>query len=173
MDRSGRGPDCGTAATGLNELLTELAEAKIGRTFNQYRDAGRDDVPDAPALRRANLRVYLEQRREAEIVAIGEAAGYQGMRWSGIAFTSEHDLREWGTPYQRTCRRREWSEPSGTIVHGLFDRLGAERRVVLWNTVPTHPYRPGSPGPRRPLRPSPCQRWGDSLSSADGGHTES
>jgi uracil-DNA glycosylase len=151
MDRSGCGPDCGTATTGLNEFLTELAEAKIGRTFNQFRDAGRYDVPDAPALRRANLRVYLEQRRGADIVAVGEAAGYQGMRWSGIAFTSERDLLRWGGPYQPTCLTRLWSEPSGTIVHGLLDRLGAERRVVLWNTVPTHPHQPGKPlSNRRP-----------------------
>ena len=151
MDRSGRGPDCGTATTGLNELLTELAKAKIGRTFNQYREGGPDDVADAPAVRRANLGAYLEQRRDAEIVAIGEAAGYQGMRWSGIAFTSERDLLRWGSPYRTTCQTRVWSEPSGTIVHGLLDRLGAERRVVLWNTVPTHPHQPGKPlSNRRP-----------------------
>ncbi len=151
MDRSGGGPDCGTSTTGLTELLTELAEAKIGRTFNQYRDGGPDDLPDAPALRRANLRVYLEQRREAEIVAVGEAAGYQGMRWSGIAFTSERDLIRWGSPYRPTCRARVWSEPSGTIVHGLLEQLGAEKRLVLWNTVPTHPHQPRKPlSNRRP-----------------------
>jgi uracil-DNA glycosylase len=151
MDGSGRGPDCGTATTVLNELLTELAEAKIGRTFNQYREAGPDDVADAPAVRRANLGAYLEQRRDAQIVAIGEAAGYQGMRWSGIAFTSERDLLRWGSPYRTTCRTRVWSEPSGTIVHGLLDRLGAEQRVLLWNTVPTHPHQPGKPlSNRRP-----------------------
>jgi len=132
------------AATGLNGLLTELAVAKIGQTFNQYRDLGPDDVPDAAAVRRANLRVYLEQRRDAEIVAVGEAAGFQGMRWSGIAFTSERDLLRWGSPYRPTCRTRVWSEPSGTIVHGLLDQLGAEKSLVLWNTVPTHPYRPGN-----------------------------
>lgn len=145
MDWSGRGPDCGTAATGLNELLTELARARIGSTFNEYRESGPDDVPGAPAIRLANLRHYLQQRHGVDIVAVGEAAGYQGMRWSGIAFTSERDLGEWGTPYQRTCRRtRVWSEPSGTIVHKLLGKRDAERRVVLWNTVPTHPYRPGN-----------------------------
>ena len=44
-----------------------------------------------------------------------------------------------------------WSEPSGTIVHKVLDELGAERRVILWNTVPTHPHRPGEPlSNRRP-----------------------
>ncbi len=151
MDRSGRRPDRGAPATGLDDLLTQLAEAKIGRTVNQYRDAGPDDVPDAPALRRANLRFYLEQRRDAEIVAVGEAAGYQGMRWSGIAFTSERDLLRWGRPYLPTCRTRVWSEPSGTIVHGLLEERGAESHVILWNAVPTHPHQPGKPlSNRRP-----------------------
>jgi hypothetical protein len=105
----------------------------------------------APKIRLANLRHYLEQRASAPIVAIGEAAGYQGMRWSGIAFTSERDLLRWGSPYRTTCQNRVWSEPSGTIVHGVLDRLGAERRVILWNTVPTHPHRPGKPlSNRRP-----------------------
>jgi len=128
-----------------------VAEARIGRTFNQFRDAGPDDVPDAPRLRRANLRSYLRERREAEVVAVGEAAGYQGMRWSGIAFTSERDLVRWGEPYRRTSKTRLWSEPSGTIVHGLLERLGAERQVILWNTVPTHPHQPGKPLSNRRL----------------------
>jgi uracil-DNA glycosylase len=84
-------------------------------------------------------------------VALGEAAGYQGMRWSGIAFTSERDLARWGDPYLPTCTARRWSEPSGTIVHRVLEELGAERRVILWNTVPTHPHRPGVPlSNRRP-----------------------
>lgn len=126
----------------------------IGATFNQFRDAGPDDLPGAPAIRLANLRSYLAQRREANVVAVGEAAGYQGMRWSGIAFTSEFDLLRWGDPFQRSSRRpRPWKEPSGTIVHGVLEELDAERRVILWNTVPTHPHLPGQPlSNRRPTR---------------------
>lgn len=126
----------------------------IGATFNQFRETGPDDVPDAPAIRLANLRYYLEQRQEAEVIAVGEAAGYQGMRWSGVAFTSEFDLLRWGDPYRRSSLRpRPWREPSGTIVHGLLDELGAEQRVILWNTVPTHPYLPSRPfSNRRPTR---------------------
>src|SRR5207249_5404114 len=97
---------------------------------------------------------YLEERAGADVLAIGEAAGYQGMRWSGIAFTSEYDLVRWGTPYRRSSQRaRPWKEPSGTIVHGVLQELGAERRVILWNTVPTHPHLPGRPlSNRRPTR---------------------
>ncbi len=29
-------------------------------------------------------------------------------------------------------------------MHRVLGELGAERRVILWNTVPTHPHRPGA-----------------------------
>jgi uracil-DNA glycosylase len=139
----------------IDALLADLSKAITGTTFNQFREMGPDDVPDAPAIRLANLRHYLEERDQADVVAIGEAAGYQGMRWSGIAFTSEFDLLRSGDPYRRSSLRpRPWKEPSGTIVHGVLDEMSAERRVILWNTVPTHPYLPGQPlSNRRPTRP--------------------
>jgi uracil-DNA glycosylase len=140
-------------AVAVEALLTDLARASIGRTFNQYRQSGPDDVAGAAEIRLANLRAYLEARRDADVLALGEAAGYQGMRWSGIAFTSERDLARWGSPFRPTSRGRKngWSEPSGTIVHRVLDELDAERRVIVWNTVPTHPHKPGMPlSNRRP-----------------------
>ena len=135
----------------MERLLAELTRLRIGATFNQYAEAGPDDVPGAAAIRLENLRAYLAERPGADVVCLGEAGGYQGMRWSGIAFTSERDLQRWGAPYRTTCAARTWSEPSGTIVHKVLAELGAEHRVILWNTVPTHPHRPGEPlSNRRP-----------------------
>ena len=38
-------------------------------------------------------------------------------------------------------------------MHGLLASRDAERRVILWNTVPTHPHQPGNPlSNRRPTR---------------------
>ena len=91
----------------MEQLLRDLATARIGSTYNQYRGAG-------GAERLANLRHYLDQRRDADVVALGEAAGYQGMRWSGIAFTSERDLMRWGDPFRATSDR---------------DGVGASRRA--------------------------------------------
>jgi uracil-DNA glycosylase len=142
-------------AGAIEGLLRDLSRATIGATFNPFREADPDDVPNAPSIRLANLRNYLDERAGADVVAVGEAAGYQGMRWSGIAFTSERDLMRWGLPYRPTSTTRKggWSEPSGTIVHGLLGELGAERRVILWNTVPTHPSLPDQPlSNRRPTR---------------------
>lgn len=145
----------------LDSLLDDLASARIGQTFNQFRLAGRDDVQGAPDIRLANLRSYLDERGDAPVLALGEAAGYQGMRWSGIAFTSERDLQRWGPPYQPTCRgARCWSEPSGTMVHRLLEQVGMERRVALWNSVPTHPHVPGQPlSNRRPTADEIAGGW--------------
>jgi uracil-DNA glycosylase len=143
------GAVAGGSVPGMDDLLADLVRARIGATFNQYSEAGPDDCPGAGEARIANLRAYLEARSEADVVALGEAAGYQGMRWSGIAFTSERDLARWGAPYRPTCTARRWSEPSGTIVHRVLEELAAERRVILWNTVPTHPHRRGEPHSNR------------------------
>jgi uracil-DNA glycosylase len=139
----------------IDALLADLSKATIGATFNQFRMVGADDVPEAPSIRLDNLRHYLAARGHADVVAVGEAVGYQGMRWSGIAFTSEFDLLRWGDPYRRSSRRpRPWREPSGTIVHGVLDELAAEHRVILWNTVPTHPHERGKElSNRHPTQP--------------------
>src|ERR1051325_6047987 len=66
----------------MEELIDSLTRARIGATFNFYRDGER------AALRRERLRAYLESRRDAPLLLVGEAAGYRGARVSGIPFTS-------------------------------------------------------------------------------------
>jgi uracil-DNA glycosylase len=88
------------------------------------------------------LQAYLESRARAEIVLVGEAAGYRGARVSGIPFTSERQLTGAGP-----------AEASATIVHRVLGDLGLEEDVLLWNVVPTHPHQPGRPYTnRRPTR---------------------
>ena len=114
-------------------ITAELAAARIGRTFNQY---GRS------RLRRERLENYLEQKRHASIVLVGEAAGYRGARISGIPFTSERQLTGDGP-----------AEATATIVHRTLVELGVDGDVLLWNVVPTHPHEPGRPDTnRRPSR---------------------
>jgi len=114
-------------------LIRRLAAARIGTTFNQYA---------ASRLLRERLAGYLEQRADAELLLVGEAAGYRGARVSGIPFTSERQLTGSGP-----------AEASATIVHRVLDELGLAGHVLLWNVVPTHPHRPGEPrSNRRPSR---------------------
>jgi uracil-DNA glycosylase len=117
----------------LGALVDELAAAQIGETFNQYRRS---------RLRRERLAAYLESRARAEIVLVGEAAGYRGARVSGIPFTSERQLTGAGP-----------AEASATIVHRVLADLRLEENVLLWNVVPTHPHEPGRAYTnRRPTR---------------------
>jgi uracil-DNA glycosylase len=115
----------------MSRLVEALAAARIGSTHNQYADS---------ALRRERLADYLRGRRSASIVLVGEAAGYNGARVSGIAFTSERLLTGEGP-----------AELSATIVHRTLAELGIANDVILWNLVPTHPHRAGAPfSNRRP-----------------------
>jgi uracil-DNA glycosylase family 4 len=116
-----------------HSLVTSLAEARIGVTYNQYARS---------PLRRKRLAEYLEKRAEARLLLVGEAAGYRGARVSGLPFTSERQLTGAGP-----------AEASATIVHRVLAELGLEESVLLWNLVPTHPHQPGRPDSnRRPTR---------------------
>jgi uracil-DNA glycosylase len=112
------------------ELVGRLTRARIGETYNQYAGS---------ALLCQRLYSYLEARRDAEVVLVGEAAGYRGARVSGIPFTSERQLTGSGP-----------AEASATIVHRVLASLGVEDEVLLWNVVPTHPGTESSN--RRPTR---------------------
>jgi uracil-DNA glycosylase family 4 len=111
-----------------SDLVGRLAAARIGETFNQYA---------ASPLLRDRLRSYLDARARAQVVLVGEAAGYRGARVSGIPFTSERQLTGCGP-----------AEATATIVHRVLAALGVEDKVLLWNVVPTHPG--GERSNRRP-----------------------
>jgi uracil-DNA glycosylase len=102
-----------------DDLVTRLAAARIGGTYNQYADS---------PLRRGRLADYLEARRDAPLLLVGEAAGYRGARVSGLPFTSERQLTGRGP-----------AEATATIVHRVLEELGLGEDVLLWNVVPTHP----------------------------------
>jgi uracil-DNA glycosylase len=112
--------------------VARLSAARIGDTFNQYA---------CSTVRRRRLTDYLSRRSEAQLLLVGEAAGYRGARVSGVPFTSERLLTGSGP-----------AEATATIVHRVLAELGVEEDVLLWNVVPTHPHRPGEPASNR--RPS-------------------
>lgn len=140
----------------LSAVLRRLYRGPRGfapGVVNPYRESVPElDGPAAPRRRRANLEGYLERVGRPRVVLLGEALGFRGGRFSGIAFTSERQLvgpedrrLPWaGSPFQATSRNPDlWLEPSGSVV---WDALGGEARgALLWNTFPWHPY--GSRGP--------------------------
>jgi len=106
----------------MRSLMDRLVGARIGQTTNFYREG------KGAALRRARLAAYLETRRGAPLLLVGEAPGYRGARISGIPFTSERQLTGAGP-----------AEATATIVHRVLAELDLAELVLLWNLVPTHP----------------------------------
>ena len=140
----------------LADLVADVAAcATPAGLVNPLRDLDPAlDRPEAPAVRRANVRAYLAERPAPVAILAGEAMGWRGGRFSGIAFTSERQLAQWGPPYAASSLHEGgWTESSATIIHGVLEETGLERCVVLWNSVPFHPHPPGRPlanrAPRR------------------------
>ena len=115
------------------DFVSRLTEARIGETFNFYRDGPR------AALLCDRLIAYLEAKADTDVLLVAEAPGYRGARVSGIPLTSERQLTGAGP-----------AEATATIVHRVLAELGATDRVLLWNIVPTHPGDEGSN--RRPTQ---------------------
>jgi uracil-DNA glycosylase len=121
--------------------------------FNPWSDSDPlDRTADAAEHRWRRLKQHLACR--PRLVLVGEAAGYQGCRFSGIAFTSERLLLEGRIPRvlstdRLTHRARPWSEPSATVVWGCLHDLHIAERTLLWNAFPWQPYRPGEPHSNR------------------------
>jgi uracil-DNA glycosylase len=102
------------------KFVDRLAAARIGATFNFYREGEGAD------LRCERLRTYLEEHDAADLLLVGEAPGWRGTRISGIPFTSERQLTGSGP-----------AEATATIVRRTLAEL--ELDALCWNVVPTHP----------------------------------
>lgn len=141
------------------ELLVTPASDCV---FNPWRDhdPGTDVLQDAAGARLDRLRSFFRTR--PRWLLLGEAAGYQGAKVSGIPFTSERLLLEGSIPRVRigasrlSSRPRPWSEPSATTVWGTLRSLGRAEDTLLWNAYPWHPHKPGLLHSNR--TPSPAER---------------
>src|SRR5688572_20364184 len=111
-------PSVRVRTVNVSSFIDELAGARIGRTFNFYRDGERAE------LLRGRLRAYLESRVAADILLVGEAPGYRGTRVSGVPLTSERQVTGAGP-----------GEATATIVHRVLAELGLVDAVLLWNVV--------------------------------------
>src|SRR5213596_3515416 len=147
----------------VNEFLRLLRKSPSGAVFNPWWkvDEHNDMGGHAPAIRRQQLRAYLqERRRSAKVAVIGEALGYRGGHFSGIPMTSERILlgrsnkvrmksdelfsavRPRRTSKPEKCPEG-FSEPTATIVWVALLQLGLKPdQFVLWNAFPWHSFDP-------------------------------
>lgn len=134
----------------LNQFLRLLRKGAADQVFNPWADLDPHTDLHADASAQRLLRLEQHLSTDAHFVLIGEAAGYQGCKVSGIPFTSERLLLEGAiprvaAPMQRlSSRQRPWSEPSATTVWKTLRALGIAEKTVLWNAYPWHPHKPGT-----------------------------
>lgn len=148
----------------MQRFLESIIDARrLPDVFNPWRDLDREhDIGrDAPHIRRRQLERYIQARiGKAQYALIGEALGYQGGHFSGIAMTSERILLGYkehegidpervlpGLEPQRTSKpeikAHGFTEPTATIVWKAMLAGGAPATgFVLWNAFPWHPHAP-------------------------------
>jgi uracil-DNA glycosylase len=144
----------------LTKRLVESIPAGLPGLFHPWKDRCPHESEDnGPEERLARLSAHLEC--DARWILVGEAPGYQGCRYSGVAFTSERLLIEGAIPRvgqvtnRLSTRRLPFSEPSATLVWKALYRAGIAETTVLWNALQLHPFRPGEIWSNR--TPSPAE----------------
>lgn len=130
----------------LAEYLIESLPVGKPQLFNPWKErCTHDSGSNGPEYRLERLARYLDCKPRA--ILIGEAPGYQGCRYSGIAFTSERLLLEGSIPRlnklegRLSDRRLPFSEPSATIVWKCLYELGLAEDSIMWNALQMHPFK--------------------------------
>lgn len=134
--------------TQLAAELVALLPKSSALLFNPWRDRCEyDSEHNGPEDRLRRLAQHLDV--DARLILVGEAPGYQGARYSGVAFTSERLLLEGRIPRVEApahrLTRRSWpfSEPSGTTLWNALHGSGLAAQTVIWNSLQLHPYPAG------------------------------
>lgn len=134
--------------------------------FNPYCDRRDDlDVPNAPTLRRENLRSYLACFDAApSLFLLLEAPGPWGCRFSGVPVTSESQLTDPDFPIGGTATSRE-EVPITEYSASIFWRVLRPYfpHFFVWNSLPLHPHDPDDPLSIRTPRRSEVRAWHDLL----------
>lgn len=148
------------------DFVAKLSTYRGKNVFNPWgeSDALHDIGAAAPIIRRMNLAVYMGLRPQVDYIFMGEALGYQGGHFSGVALTCErmllgyHDVKPeviFGE-YQakrtsdptklsnKVWQMKGFNEPTDTVVWQGLQEFGFDtNRVFLWNIFPFHPYQEG------------------------------
>src|SRR5437867_9942970 len=105
----------------IDDFLRLLKGSPSRAVFNPWWevDNENDIGRNGPAIRRKQLRAYLQQRlRKATLAVIGEAVGYRGGHFSGIPMTSER------------------------LLLGRSNKIGLKRTDIIHNLKPQRSSKP-------------------------------
>ncbi|MBF0107392.1 MAG: uracil-DNA glycosylase [Deltaproteobacteria bacterium] len=148
----------------MEQFITALKNSPPSQNvFNPWwqTDLKNDIDQLSPLVRRRQLLHYLKERQgRAKYLLLGEALGYQGGHFSGIAMTSErillgglvnkgiepHHVLSTITP-TRTSRpsikAQGFTEPTATMVwQFMLNQTKDPRCFVIWNAFSWHPFNP-------------------------------
>ena len=118
------------------------------RLFNHYRDRHPEhDLPDAPAIRRENLRRYVSAyAARPPVLLLLEAPGPWGCRFSGVPITSEAQLADDAFPLGGRPSGSA-SEPHAEYSARIFWRVMRPYfpHFFIWSSVPLHPHHADRP----------------------------
>lgn len=131
--------------------------------FNPYRDRHPElDRPDAPAIRRANLRAYFDALQQPRLFMMAEAPGPWGCRFTGVPITSEDQMLDPDFPLsgdRTSTADAPHTEYSGSIFWRVM--TPAFPHFFIWNSVPLHPHDEGEPLTIRTPRRTEVRAWQD------------
>ncbi len=145
--------------TTISTFIDAIADYKRPRLFNPWSQSCRLDLqPEFFKQRRQFLSEHLSCKNPACAI-IGEAPGWRGARYTGVAFTSEQLIYDRAVPRIVSCGGNRITtqpspikEPSATMVWKEIYRHQLQERVVMFNAVPWHPEGKDSPLSNRPPR---------------------
>lgn len=147
----------------IDDFLDLLRNSPTGSVFNPWweNDPENDDYSNSYEIRQHQLKAYLSERLgHIKYLLSGEALGYQGGHFSGIAMMSERILlgkakhkgispEQVFTSLQPSRTSKEevkkdgFNEPTATMVwQCMLSHNVNPYEFVIWNAFPWHPYQP-------------------------------
>ncbi|WP_411374336.1 uracil-DNA glycosylase [Arthrobacter sp. MPF02] len=147
-------------ASNINAFIEQLAAVAPGPAWTNFFD---HRVP-ANAQRRDNLGLYLTQmlERRPEVLLVGEAPGFRGMRITGVPFTNRSMFGGPANSFGLFGASAGYVvppdatgvplEPTATVMWQVLAEL--EFLPLLWSAFPWHPHQPGKPQSNRTPRPA-------------------
>lgn len=132
-------------------FVSALSKIEIQGVFNPYRDrCDIHDLSDGPAVRKKNLRKYLQSIVDlgSDTIWMGRDLGYRGGRRTGLALTDEERLILFAKLYPGSVPEKATKGPivaerTATEIWNILSRL--EMPPLLWNVFPFHPHEPNAP----------------------------
>jgi uracil-DNA glycosylase len=136
------------AARAIEEFVEALAATKAGPNSDNFFDfthPGNDG-------RRRNLELYLQEmfEREPNVLLLGEAPGFRGMRITGVPFTNTNILNHGADHFGLFGPGKGYilpagspgvaPEPTATVMWRVLEELNF--LPLLWSAYPLHPHLP-------------------------------